>query len=56
MGADTTAIKKHQRNPMNMTTKVGNHRFEKGDSWYMYVGTYGLFVYKSLDISEGVRG
>jgi len=28
MGEDTTAIKKPERNPMNMTT-VGKHRFRK---------------------------
>jgi len=33
MGADTTAIEKHERNPMNMTTTVRKHRFEKGDRW-----------------------
>jgi len=33
MGADTTAIKKDERNPMNMTTTVGKHRFGKGDRW-----------------------
>jgi len=31
MGADTTAIKKPERNPMNMTITVGKHRFGKRD-------------------------
>jgi len=35
MSADTTAFKrkKDERNPMNMTTTVGKHRFRKGDKW-----------------------
>jgi len=34
MGADTTANKKKdERNPMNMTTTVGNQWFGKGDQW-----------------------
>jgi len=34
MGADTTAIKKKdEKNPMNMTTTVGNFRVGKGDRW-----------------------
>jgi len=34
MGTDTTAIKKRdERNPMNMTTTVGKHRFGKGNRW-----------------------
>jgi len=33
MGADTTAIKKDERNPINTTTTIGKHRFGKGDRW-----------------------
>jgi len=34
IGADTTAInKKDKRNPVNMTTTLGKHRFGKGDRW-----------------------
>jgi len=29
MGADTTAIEKHERNPMNMTTTVGKTSLKK---------------------------
>jgi len=33
LGADTTSIKKTDKNPMNMTTTVGKNRFGKGDRW-----------------------
>jgi len=33
MCADTSAIKKVEKNPMNMTPMVGKHRFGKGDRW-----------------------
>jgi len=34
MGADTTVIKNiDERNPMNMTSTVGKHRFGNGDRW-----------------------
>jgi len=31
MGSDSTAIKKNERNSMNMATTVGKHLFVKGD-------------------------
>jgi len=30
---------------MNMTTTVGNHRFENETGGKMFVGTYGLFAH-----------
>jgi len=33
MGADTTAIKKDERNPMSKITRAGKHCFGKGDRW-----------------------
>jgi len=47
MGADTTAFKKDERNPMNTTTTVGygNTGLEKETGGKMFVGTYGRVVH-----------